>query len=114
MFATAEFEAGETVVSESPVVIGCARAGCCPGCARAGLEPGQHSACCVWHTVDQRPQLRGAREWHHHLCGKVSSVPAEQRSNHCRVICLLAICVQAQEGTASCLAEQSIAWHDIA
>ena len=94
------FDSGEGVISEQPVVIGRCCTDRCPGCtrvstARAALAGGPHSAQCRWAAAESFPQLEKAIQWHQAMSARIQDVSPEQRSNHIRVICLLAMTIQA-------------------
>lgn len=94
MTAACSVGINEPLSIESPVVRGRASASGCPGC--------QDQTCagrfgCVWAShVVKNSRLANAVDWHRDLCGKLAAITdASTRANHIRVVCLLAIVIQA-------------------
>ena len=96
MRAVVGFGGGETVLSEQPIVVGRCCPESCPGCSRRRLAGGsQHTSGCRWARAEAAPGLSRAREWFRHLCNGISELKPSMRANHSRVVCLLAIAIQA-------------------
>ena len=84
-----------TVLSdETPVVRGrCCMPVGCPGCSDSPCL-GRHG--CLWQSkVLKSARLSNAVAWHAQLCENSLSLPDDQRVNFVRVVCLLAIIIQA-------------------
>jgi hypothetical protein len=94
------FRSGELIFSEQPMVVGRCCIDRCPGCvrapiARAALAGGAHSSCCRWVAASREPLMAKAIEWHTYLSGQLAELTSEARTNHIRVVCLLAVTIQA-------------------
>ena len=93
VISTRSLVACQQIAVDYPVVRGrCTMQGC-PGCHD---EPCVGRFGCVWRSdVAGNARLRNALEWHAQLCDKLTLVPEAQRKNHIRVVCLLAVVIQA-------------------
>lgn len=94
MTAAIDVAANEPLSIEYPMVRGRAVLDGCPGCSESPCV-GRFS--CVWgsHVVGN-VRLENAVLWHQDLCAKSQLVPdGPQRANHDRVVCLLAMVIQA-------------------
>ena len=103
MTAACDVPSHSTLASEVPVLRGRAHALGCPGCSD---EPCAGRFGCVWEShVKRAPRLANAALWHKELCSKLDEITDPQdRTNHVRVVCLLAMVTQA------CASEPLFEW----
>ena len=103
MTAACDVPSHSTLASEVPVLRGRAHALGCPGCSD---EPCAGRFGCVWEShVKRAPRLANAALWHQELCSKLDEITDPQdRTNHVRVVCLLAMVTQA------CASEPLFEW----
>ena len=98
MRATTSIAEGECIVIEQPILVGCCSLNRCPGCLAIYTPPAttahSHYAC-RWAAAERLSQMRQAVAWFKHLAGSLPQVEKKNRDNHVRVVCLLAMCIQA-------------------
>ena len=79
----------------SPICGRCATTGC-PGCSD---DPCVGRFGCVWASAvvagPQAARLSNAIQWYADIAMRMANQPAEARANHIRVVCLLALVLQA-------------------
>lgn len=92
LHTTRAVERGAVIIREEPIVRGVCTTNACPGCGAGYL---QCDRLCRWAAAEAAGQYANARAWLAHESSRAMEMAPDERANHVRLCCLLAITIQA-------------------